>query len=400
MRLDRYRQAMARPGVRPLLIFGVLFRIPFLATSVVLTLHVAGTLGRSYGETGVLLTAATVAAALGQPWRGRVIDRRGLRRALFPALLATAAFSVLAPGLDYAGLLVLVAVVNLWPLPVFTAVRQSLSARAGAEHRRTAYALDAMGIELSFMIGPALGVWVATVWSTRTALVIVGVANLLAGAALLVYDPPTLPEGASGDLRSAATRLRWSTPLVVVLAAGAAATVVLAGTDVAIVAFAREHRQLGLTSAVFVAWSVGSIAGALVYGALPRKVPPLWLLAALGALTVPVGLAGDTRWLLLTILPAAAVCAPIITATSDAVAGLVEDDVLGEATGWHGAAMTGGTALGSPLAGFAMDRLGPWAGFATVGTAGMVLGAGGLLALGRRRAGGRDARRAEAAVGT
>jgi MFS family permease len=381
--LTPYRSVLAVPGVKALLGFGLVFRIPFLATSVLLTLHTVTTLGRSYAEAGLVMAAGTVGSAIGQPLRGRAVDRVGLRRALLPSLLATAVLYSLAPFVGYGVLLVLVLLTSLVPMPVFTVVRQSLSARVGPSQRRTAYSLDSMAVELSFMAGPASGVWLATSRSTGTALLVTGGMIVLAGLALVVYDPPTRSSGgdspAAEEVRS---RLRWSTPLLVVLAASVAATLVLAGTDVAIVAFARDHHDLGMTGAVFVAWGLGSMAGALIYGAWHRRAQPMVMLAALGLLTVPVGWAPSMPWLLVTILPAAVVCAPIITATADAVAGLVEESVLGEAMGWHGSAMTGGTALGAPLAGAAMDLRGPWAGFAVVGGVGFALAVAGVVVAG------------------
>jgi MFS family permease len=388
--LAPYRSVLAVPGVKALLMFGLVFRIPFLATGVLLTLHTVTTLGRSYAEAGLVMTAATVGAAVGQPLRGRAVDRVGLRRALLPSLVATAVLYCLAPFVGYGWLLLLVLVTSLVPLPVFTVVRQSLSAQVGPAHRRTAYSLDSMAVELSFMAGPAVGVWLATAWSTGLALQVAGGLIVLAGLGLLAYDPPTRSaDGETGPAAGPRPRLQWTAPLVVVLAASVAATVVLAGTDVAIVAFARDHHDLGMTGPVFIAWGLGSMVGALLYGAWHHRAQPMPMLAALGLLTIPVGGAPSMPWLLLTILPAALVCAPIITATADAVAGLVDEVVLGEAIGWHGSAMTGGTALGAPLAGAFMDRWGPWAGFAVVGAVGLVLALTGLAVQGvatRRRA--------------
>ena len=128
-------------------------------------------------------------------------------------------------------------------------------------------------------------------------------------------------------------------------------------------------------------------ARGLVYGALPRSVPPLALLLVLAALTVPIGLASTPLVLCLAVLPAGALCAPLISATAEAVARLVPERVRGEAMGWHGSALTAGSAAGAPVAGLAIDRVAPWAGFGVVGALGAVLAVVGLLlvtARGRR----------------
>jgi MFS family permease len=170
-----------------------------------------------------------------------------------------------------------------------------------------------------------------------------------------------------------------SAALVAVLGAAAAATLVLAGTDVAIVAELRIHDALDLTGLIMVAWCGASLVGGLVYGAAPRAVPPLTILLCLAALTVPIGLATSPLVLALAVLPAGALCAPLISATAEAVARLVPERVRGEARGWHGSALTAGSAAGAPIAGFAIDGVAPWAGFAIVGGIGAALAVVGLV---------------------
>jgi MFS family permease len=134
-----------------------------------------------------------------------------------------------------------------------------------------------------------------------------------------------------------------------------------------------------------VAWCGSSLLGGLVYGAAPRGVPPLALLLALAALTVPIGLAGTPLVLCLAVLPAGALCAPLISSTAEAVARLVPERVRGEAMGWHGSALTAGSAAGAPVAGFAIDSVAPWAGFGVVGALGAVLAVIGLTLVAARR---------------
>ena len=409
MTLTPYREVLAAPGVRRLVLFSILFRIPSLATGVALTLHVVTTLGRGYAEAGLVGTAFTLATALGQPVRGRAVDRVGLRRAIAPALVAVAVMYAVIPFVGFWVLLPVIFVCSLVPLPIFTVTRQSLSAMVPVSQRRTAFALDSMGVELSFMAGPALGVLAATRFATTTALMVIGALVVGSGVSLMIFNPPTRAGDAGGREAAAEqpasegqevpatglgsgdrARIRWSPALAIAVAAAVSATVVLAGTDVSIVAFARAHHSLSWTGGVFITWGLGSILGALVYGAMRRPVPILWLVLMLGTLTIPIGLTPNMALLAIAILPAAAACAPVITATANAMAELVPERALGEAMGWHASALTAGTALGAPLAGAAMDRYGPWSGFATVGLAGALLAASGFVVTGlarrRRRA--------------
>src|SRR4051812_44991810 len=397
MSLAPYRRVLARPGVLRLIVFAALARVPATAAGVVLTLHVVMTLGLGYAAAGLVATAATVGMALGSPWRGRAVDRLGLRRALVPSIVAEAAVWGSAPVVPYRVLLVVAFAGGVLGLPIFTVTRQSLSVLVTEEQRRTAYSLDSMGVELSFMAGPALGVVVATGVSTTAALLGVGVCMVVAGLALVAFDPPTRSEEAvpaSAQAASRGVRAFVSPGLVAALGAAAAATIVLAGTDVAVVAVLREHGAVTLTGLIFVFWGLGSMLGATVYGTLKRPISPLVLLAGLAVLTIPVGLAGSPWMLALLILPAGALCAPVVTATAEEVARRVPEQVRGEAMGWHGSALTIGNAIGAPLAGASIDAVAPWAGFAVVGTTGLVLavlGLAGMRLFGRRPAPAPDA---------
>ncbi len=409
MSMAPYRSVLSLPGVLRLILFGVLARVPMTAAGVVLTLHVVSSLGLGYAAAGLVATAATAGMAIGAPWRGRAVDRVGLRRALLPSVIAEAAVWSTAPFVSYQALLVVAFVGGVLGLPIFTVTRQSLSVLVPETQRRTAYSLDSIGVEVSFILGPTLGVLVATQVSTTVALLGVGLLMVSAGLALMAFDPPTrsqasldaaaldaaaagtaaldgaAPAGAGAAAGSprvparAGTGRSWFSPsLLAVLGAAAAATVVLAGTDVGVVAHLREDGAIHLTGLIFAAWAVGSISGALVYGALERPVSPMVLLLGLAVLTIPVGLAPTPVLLALAILPAGALCAPVITATAEAVARLVPEHVRGEAMGWHGSALTIGSALGAPVAGSAIDAWAPWAGFAAVGALGLVLAVGGL----------------------
>ena len=421
MSLASYRSVLHAPGVARLLLLGVLARIPGTAAGIVLLLHVESTLGRSWFAAGLVGAATTVGAAVGAPWRGRLVDRLGLRRALVPSIIVEALVWALVPVLPYEGLLVAAVVGGLFGLPIFTVVRQSLSVLVAEQQRRTAYAVDSIGVELSFMVGPAVGVLVVTQVSSRAAVLAVGVSTVLAGLALAALNPPTRSEQVAGrrvgldvdrsDVVAAVAPVApgaveravvesggdgpealpgplrlWSQgPLLAVLGAALGATVVLAGTDVGIVAALREAHAIGMTGLVFGAWGVASITGALVYGAVTRPVHPMVLLLGLAVLTIPVGLATTPWALALAILPAGALCAPVISSTAEAVARLVPERSRGEAMGWHGSALTVGGAIGAPAAGAAIDAMGSVGGFALVGTVGAALAVAGLVVLQLRR---------------
>lgn len=416
MSIARYRAVLRLPGVARLLGFAVVARIPQTASGVVLTLHVVDRLGLGYAPAGAVVTAATIGMAVSGPWRGRVVDRRGLRRALLPSVLGSAVSWGMVPFVGFGPLVAVAFAGGVLGVPIFGVVRQSLSVLVPAEQRRTAFALDSIGTETSFLVGPAAGVLLATQLSPVIALLSVGAGSVLSGLALMALNPQTRSgkggesqtgpgESQTGSVSGGASDkgvLHWYAPgLLAVLAAALAAGLVLAGTEVALIAHLRESGALSLTGLIFLAWSGASAIGGAVYGGMHRSVPPIVLLFWLALLTVPVGLAPAPALLTLTILPAAALCAPLISSTAEEVSRLVPEQARGEAMGWHGSALTIGSALGAPLAGAAIDAVSPWTGFAAVGAIGGGLAALGLaLQRGRRPTGPRvDAARGATTTG-
>ncbi|MEV1331049.1 MFS transporter [Micromonospora costi] len=373
--LKPYRETLALPGLRSLLLVAVLARIPLTATGITMTLHVLD-LGRGYAAAGLVGAAITVGAAIGGPVLGRLIDRRGLRPVLVLTGLVEAAYWSTAPSLPYPLLLPAAFVAGSLALPIFSVVRQSVAALVPEDRRRPAYALDSMSVELSFMVGPALAVALATAISARTTLYLVGAGIVAAGVAFWLLNPPTADAGEQPDApRRRVSRREWMTPrLLAVLAVSLAATLVLGGTDVAVVAVLKESGEVGWTGAVLTMWAVASLVGGFAYGATSRPVPPLALMTALSLCTIPVGLGGSHWWLLcLAMIPAGALCAPTIAATADAVSRLAPAEVRGEAMGLHGSAVTVGIAVGAPLAGAVIDARAPWWGFAVTGAIGVVV---------------------------
>lgn len=205
-------------------------------------------------------------------------------------------------------------------------------------------------------------------------------------------DPPPstgLPGGElpNGGLRGkVASNFRWFTAAVAaVFAVAAGAGMVLSGTDVGIVAALETGGRQGEIGMVFLFWCAASVVGGIVYGALHRPLSPILLLMGMAALTIPMGFATDTLTLSLLSLAPGLLCAPVLSAASEKVADLVDEARRGEAMGWYGSALTAGVALGAPLAGLFIDGVGPWAGFVSVGAAGVLLCAVGIALQQRRR---------------
>lgn len=376
MTLTPYRETLALRGIPSLLIVATLARIPITAGAVTLTLHVTQDLHLGYGAAGLIGAAFTIGSSLGAPVIGRITDRRGLRPVLVLTTAAEVTFWSAAQAMPYWALLVAALIGGFLTLPAFAVARQTIAALAPESHRLPAFALDSITTELSFMTGPALGVLISTTAGARVAMFAVGGGILLSGIGLYLLNPPIRGKHeAPISAGERAPRSTWLRPrLIAVLAISSAATLVLSGTDVAVVAVLQRSGEVEWTGAVLAMWAAYSLVGGFTYGMAKQGFPPLTLFAPMALLTIPVGLAGGHWWLLgLLLLPAGALCAPTITATADAVSRLTPAAARGEAMGWHNSSLTVGVALGAPLAGVVMDATSPAWGFAAVGGVGLAV---------------------------
>ncbi|HEX8972051.1 MFS transporter [Oryzihumus sp.] len=380
-----YRRVLAVPAARTALLLGLFLRIPMFAGGVVLTLHIVQTLHRGYAEAGVVSALATVCIAVSGPWRGRLLDRIGLRRTVAPSIVVTALVWSVAPFVGYLPLLLLAVPAGLFVTPTFSILRQAIIAAVPDGERRTALSLDSVGVELSFMLGPVLGVWAATTWSTTWVLFTAEMLTVVGAVAVWVVNPVMRRAGHDAEAAHLPRREWFSGAFLAVLAAAAATTLVLSGCDVAFVAAMRDYGAVGSLGPVLAVWGLGSALGGLVYGALHRSLPVFALLAGLGVVTVPLALASGPVSLALLSFVAGLFCAPTITATVDAVSRVVDERARGEAMGWHGSAMTAGSALGAPVAGVAIDLHGYAGGFALVGLLGALVATSGWATVRLRR---------------
>ncbi|MEV6491173.1 MFS transporter [Actinoplanes sp. NPDC051633] len=375
MTLTPYRETLALRGIKSLLVVATLARIPIAAGTVTLTLHVVQDLGLGYFLAGLAGAAFTIGGSLGAPVMGRITDRRGLRPVLVLTTVAEGLFWFTSPSMPYWALLTAALLGGFLALPAFAVARQSIAALAPESHRLPAFALDSITTELSFMAGPALGVLIATGAGGHAAMYAVGTGILVSGVGLWVLNPAIRGRDEEPAGASRIPRREWLTPRFVgILAITTAATLVLSGTDVSVVAVLRASGEIEWTGAVLSMWAVYSLLGGVVYGTMRRGLSPLTLFAPMALLTIPVGLGGGHWWLLaLLIIPAGVLCAPTITATADAISRLIPAGARGEAMGWHNSALTVGVAMGAPLAGVVMDWQSPPWGFATVGGIGLLV---------------------------
>ncbi|MER7893818.1 MFS transporter [Micromonospora sp. NPDC094482] len=365
----------------PLLGVSLLARAAITADVMALTMYVVLGLDMSYAAAGGVAAALTVGVALGGPLLGRTIDRRGLRTVLLATVVTQVVFWLSVPILPYGLLLGAAFAAGLLMVPAQQVTRQAIAAMTTAGQRQAAFALESVQGELSYIVGPAVVILCAAKMSPDVVAWGVGAVIVAGGAGIALLNPPLRAEdeadpGAAGR----PPRREWlGAGMIAVLTMAFGTTTLLSGVDLAIVATLQEAGQVSWAAVVVAVFGVASVAGGLIYGALPRPLPTWLLLGSLGLVTIPAGLAHGWPWLCVAVVGAGLLTAPTLSAVADAVSRLAPASVRGEATGLQSSAQSAGFALGALIVGLAIDVSVPAGGFAAAGLAGLAAALTGCL---------------------
>ncbi len=371
------------PGARRLFAASIIARLPPAMLSIGLLVHTQHLTG-SFAAAGAVTGVYAIALGLGGPLLGRLVDNGGQTSVLLVSATVGAtllvAIAILPAGAPVAALGVIAAGIGLATPPVGACLRTQLPALLPDPRAvRTAYALEASVVELTFVFGPPLALCIGALWSSGAALAVAGLV-LLGATAVFAAQPASRrwcperhrrrPRG--GSLRAPAMR----TLVIVLIAVG----VLLGADEVAVTAAAKTLDSTTAAAPLFAIWGAGSFIGGLLVtrlGGGARSAGGLALL--LGALTaghlalIPAD--GSILALAAVLLVAGAAIAP----TEATIYAMVEDaapaGTMTEAFAWLATAMAVGGALGAASAGIIADRAGPAAAF------GLAAGAGALAVL-------------------
>ncbi|MCL1897632.1 MAG: MFS transporter [Micrococcales bacterium] len=381
MSLSVYKELFRQPRMLPLYAIGLFVRFPHAAGGIAFTLHVRKTLEMNYFFAGVAATAAAIGWGIGSPWRGRLVDKNGVRRTLIPSTIIEAACWIALPFLPYWWLVVVALVQGCYMVPAFSLVRQAITVMAPKHLHQAGLSLDAVFAEIAFVIGPLLAATLVHLTGSRAVLVGIGVITVGSGLALIWFNPPTRLDQVATQPKAQklAQPFRITTPVIVVLSASATASILFQGVDLALVRSMEEWNTPGWLGPVAAVWSVGSIGGGLIYGVLNRKTNPTIMVALMAAMTAPAALANGPialgAWLILSGL----VCAPALTSINQTLTDLTPESRRTEVFGWSGTAMTVGASLWAPLVGLVLDHGGAKAGYLASAGIGTLFGLVGYL---------------------
>jgi MFS family permease len=406
-----YRWLLQQPGTRPMMVAGLLARLPVAMIGVGGMLLVAATTG-SYRLAGLTTAAIALAGAGSGPAIGRRIDRLG-PRAMLPVLAAAhvvAGLGFLAAALVHAPapLLLTAAVATGATLPQVGPVARQRWASLLADDPRldAAYALESAIDELTFVTGPAA----ASALAGLTPPAGTGAAILLAavGTAAFTALPAPAPVDRSqavvpSAVKPATTASSGRQPsavgsscigrersmaripaLVPLLASAAALGMFFGASDVALVAYGRGHgwgAAAGLLPSMLTA---SNLCAGICYGmvrwrsSLPRRFAVAAGLFAVTASVAPLAASvGGIDAVVVAVLVAGLPLTPLIISSTAMVGELVPAHRRTEGFGWVVIANGVGVAAGAPLAGALVDSSGatsalvvfPVCGCATAATA-------------------------------
>ncbi|HVM69086.1 MAG TPA: MFS transporter [Gaiellaceae bacterium] len=363
--LARYRALFRVPHVRLLVSAGLVARLPMGMVPLALVLLVRDA-GGSYSSAGLVSGAYFVAAAIGLPVAGRLVDTRGqarilLRRAVVhPALLAGVCVLALA-GAPTAALAACGAAAGALMPPVAASLR-ALWPRLFPEPelRSAAYALEASLQEVFFVVGPLLVALVAVVAAPAAALGVAAAAAAV-GTLALALAPPVREWRPETERHASALGALESGGVRTIVVFAAFLGLGFGATEVAMPAFAEDHGGRELGSIPLALFAAGSLVGGLVVGAR-TSWPPLRLLRVSAALLVlglaPLVLAPSLATLGLLAFVAGLPIAPAITGAYALIDGVARRGTAAEAFAWISTAVSLGVALGTAAGGSLVDLVG------------------------------------------
>lgn len=319
----------------------------------------------SFAQAGVVTGALAFASAASSPLRGRLLDRFGQSRVL-PTFAIGAAIAYMAlvwATLEHAPVGVLIACAALAGLlhpPLLSATRPLWADLVDhPDHLGSAYALQAILLEVFFIGGPLVAAVLIAVGSPAAAVLalagaeLVGCLALAATPASRAWRPARRNVGRAGALASPGMR----TLLAIDVPIGA----LFGALDVAVPAFAKARGAEAAAGAVIAALAIGSLVGGIAYGARPRTGGAgryALLIALFAVLCAPLALAGSVLALGLLMAVAGLFVAPMNSVGLGMIDQVAPAGTAAEATSWTGSAYQGGLAAGTALAGAVVEGAG------------------------------------------
>jgi MFS family permease len=354
--VSTYSSLLKTPGVGRIIAAQLTARFPFGMLSLAFLLHVEH-VHHSYAAAGLVLAATSIGQAISGPLTSRWMGRWGMRPVLVLTLsvclvtmLAFTAWDFSVPAFMALGF-----VTGLSVPPVQPAVRTIYPKMVNSSQLTPLFSLDASAQEIIWVAGPVITTFVGTQVGTREAIWLAAL-FLVGGGIWFIASPEVGRVRIPRSKRSFGKVLARPTVLLATVA-GFLLIGACAAVEAGVVAlFGEGSADSGIALAVFAA---GSLVGGLALGHVP--VGPWALARRLAIVFVGMVLAIFVTGLLPlsgALLVAGGGIAPPLAVMFAIVSSSVKFSDTAEAYGWAGTGQLIGSALGSAIAGFWIDRIG------------------------------------------
>jgi len=354
--VSTYSTLLKTPGVSRIIAAQLTARFPFGMLSLAFLLHVEH-VHHSYAAAGLVLAATSIGQAISGPLTSRWMGRWAMRPVLTLTLIVCFASMITFTLVDFSvpAFMALGFVTGLSVPPVQPAVRTIYPKMVTSNQLTPLFSLDASAQEIIWVAGPVITTFVGTQVGTQEAIWLAA-AFLVGGGIWFIASPEVGRVRIPRSKRAFGKVLARPTVLLATVA-GFLLIGACAAVEAGVVAlFGEGSADSGIALAIFAA---GSLVGGLALGHVP--VGP-WALARRLAIvfvgmTLAVFMTG--LWpLSVTLLIAGVGIAPALAVMFAIVSSSVKFSDTAEAYGWAGTGQLIGSALGSAIAGFYIDRIG------------------------------------------
>lgn len=366
-----YRGLFTEAGTGAFATAGLIARLPLPMTGIgIITL--LSQQGGGYTLAGTVSATFVLAYALLSPQISRYVDRYGQRRVLPVAMvISIIGFLILGFGSYWnvaSGILFFGAFLAGFMPRMSAMVRARWTALYRGQPRlQTAYSLETVLDELTFIVGPPLAIALSVTLFPQAGLLLAALLLFFGVSGLVIQrgTEPPVTANAGGTTRSGSviriTNVRLLTLLMVAMG------VIVGTVDIVSVARAEQQGQPTAASLILSAYAVGSCLAGLLFGSLKLNTPLLRLLLlgglATAATTVPLMLSTSLFGLAVAVLVAGLFFAPTMIVTMSLIEQQVAEHQFTEGMTWLLAGLNVGGALGAAMAGQVVDNSGAQMGF-------------------------------------